>query len=48
MDELRTGPKDSAECGRQKIKALKSALPPSDDRLAMRIYSRAQPQKNRS
>jgi hypothetical protein len=43
MDELRTGPKNSAERGRQKIKALKSALPPSDDRLAVR--SRAQPQK---
>ena len=39
MNELRTGIKDSARCGRQKIGAMKSASLPSDDRFTVRAFT---------
>jgi hypothetical protein len=45
MDELRTGLKDSAKSGRQKLKAVKSSLPPTTDEPCA-FTSRAQTQKD--
>ena len=39
MNELRTGIKDSAQRGRQKIGAMKGAPSPSDDRFTIRRFT---------